>query len=195
MLNYLSKNIPFGTSLFFAALFTVIIILIAESVAIAEQKAAMYKIIDKKSQEDIVSDLKVYYQAEGMWFGEKPSMRKDILIITVVQKDDRVTLEENLEIPIKLIKTVEFVRERDGGIIIKKKDGTTLLLGKLSSRQPHDQKAASFDTYILHTSPPYMVQNQRYYLDGFEGKSKTKSGKIGKYFINLMDVHMISLIE
>jgi hypothetical protein len=195
MLNYLPKNIPFATKLLFAALFTVIILLVAESVAIAEEKAAMYKIIDKIGQEDIVSDLKVYYQAEGMWISDKPSMRKDILILTVVQKDGRVTLEENLEIPIKSIKTVEFVRERDGGIIIKKRDGTTLLLGKLSSRQQQDQKATSFDTYIPHTSPPYTVQNQRYYLDGFEGKAKTKTGKVGKYFINLMDVRMISLIE
>jgi hypothetical protein len=195
MLKYLAKNIRFGTRLFFAGLFTLFVVWIAESVGTAEQKGAMYKILDKNGQENIVSDLKVYYQAEGGWFGDKPSMRKDILIITVVQKEGRVAVEENLEIPLKSIKVVEFVRERDGGIIIKKRDGTTLLLGKLTGRESHSQKAVSFDTYILHTSPPYTVQNQRYYLDGFEGKAKTKSGKEGRYFINQMEVSMISLIE
>ena len=170
MLKYYANNIRFGTRFFFAGLFAVFAVWITESATTAEQKTPMYKILDKNGQENVVSDLKVYYQAEGMWFGDKPSMRKDILIITVVQKEGRVTAEENLEIPLKSIKVIEFVRERDGGIIIKKRDGTVLLLGKLSGRQPPNQKAVSFDTYILHTSPPYTVQNQRYYLDGFEGE-------------------------
>jgi len=161
------------------------------------QSSSKAIVVDTDGKTYKVEGLKAKYTAGGVWIGVRPTTIKESLFIVFEITENRVTFEEELEIPFASVRRFVFkgasvpddlkdIFKRTEPIRIEKLDGSIILLSKVllieRDAEGNQVKKLELHKYSFRAGK---TQGQSIILDGFSGRSKTESGKKGDFWILL----------
>jgi hypothetical protein len=146
-------------------------------------------IVDTQGKQYAVEALEAEYSANGNWIGRKPRTVSESLHVRVVVREDRITTNDQYEYKFASIRGILFERpERESPRVrIDFLDGSSVLLTS-KAMEKVDAKGVRVslpvDSYDLEPEANFSI-------DGFRGRAKAASGKVGEFRIDYAETRSI----
>ena len=160
------------------------------------EKERVATIVETNGESTEVYDLKIRYEAHGLWSGPTPSDTRDAVVFRKTCREGRILTDpiyksiELAEIR-KIAKLAPVVIELQDGSIIRKSEKNRWVVIKRNNAISTELEPDNCQTEINAGYVGGSTKDGSSYLEGFTGRAKTRGGDWGTYYIKLQDVKEI----